>query len=62
LVYALNSDGTLKWSHQTVGGSGERSVIQTSPAIGGDGTLYISGWIGDPQPTMFFLYAFGPAP
>jgi len=61
-VYALTPDGTLKWRYQTKGEPGERGVIQTSPAISGDGSLYISGWIGNPQPKKYLLYAFGPAP
>jgi outer membrane protein assembly factor BamB len=54
-VYALDPAGTLKWEHQT------GTVIQTSPAIGPDGTLYLSGWqnvtIGP-----WILFAFGPGP
>lgn len=34
-LYAINADGTLKWSFQTKG------AIESSPAIGSDGTIYI---------------------
>ena len=34
-VYALNPDGTMKWSYTTP------ATIRSSPAIGSDGTLYI---------------------
>ena len=44
-LYALNSDGTLKWGSPTIGG------ITGSPAIGSDGTVYA----GSDQ-----IYAFNP--
>ena len=47
-VYALNSDGTLKWNFTTGG------EIQGSPAIGSDGTIYI-GTYGDNN-----VYALNP--
>jgi len=34
-LYAINPDGTLKWTYGTNG------AIQSSPAIGADGTIYI---------------------
>lgn len=34
-LYALNADGTLKWTYATGGG------IKSSPAIGYDGTIYV---------------------
>jgi large repetitive protein len=34
-LYALNSDGTVKWSYSTGGD------IRSSPAIGSDGTIYV---------------------
>jgi outer membrane protein assembly factor BamB len=59
-VYALHADGTLQWRYDTDDGvAGERSVIQASPALGGNGTLYISGWIGTPLPSRYRLFAFG---
>jgi len=51
--YAINQDGTLKWSSQTGG------KVESSPAIGADGTVYVGSNDGA-------LYAFGtvnePAP
>lgn len=61
-VYALDRYGFLKWRHHIAGGTGERAVIQSSPAIGWGGTLYIAGWIDNPQPTRCILFAFGPDP
>ena len=46
-VYALNPDGSLKWSHTTGG------EVRSSPAIGGDGTVYVGSY--DQK-----IYAFGP--
>jgi len=46
-VYALNPDGSLKWSYQTEG------KVSSSPAIGADGIIYIGSWDGK-------VYAFGP--
>ncbi|MBN2373881.1 PQQ-like beta-propeller repeat protein [bacterium] len=46
-VYALTSDGGLKWSYQTQG------EVSSSPAIGSDGTVYIGSCDGK-------IYAFGP--
>ena len=46
-IYALNSDGTLKWKYAT----GDHLNLN-SPAIGNDGTIYIGSWDGK-------LYAFG---
>ena len=37
-LYAINPNGTLKWSYTT----GER--IDSSPAIGADGTIYVGSW------------------
>ncbi len=37
-VYAVNSDGTLKWRYEV---PGERQV-RASPAIGSDGTIYVT--------------------
>ncbi len=37
-VYALRSDGTLRWSYQTGGGS---DAILSSPAITSDGIIYV---------------------
>jgi len=47
-VYALNPDGSQKWSYQT------GSSVFGSPTIGGDGTIYIAS-------TDNFLYALTPA-
>ncbi len=50
--YALNQDGTLKWTFETNG-----SVV-SSPAIGADGTIYVGvGAFGTGQPGF---YAFNP--
>ncbi len=45
-VYALNSDGTLKWKYKTGG------FVVSSPLITSDGKLVVSSWDGN-------LYAFG---
>ncbi len=45
-VYALNPDGSLLWSYSTGG------KVESSPAIGADGTVYIGS---DDRK----LYAFG---
>ena len=37
-LYALNPDGTLKWSYAT------GNWVYSSPAIGADGTLYVGSW------------------
>ncbi len=37
-LFAVNPDGTVKWSFDT-GGEGE-----STPAIGEDGTIYVGGW------------------
>lgn len=37
-IYALNPDGTLKWSYKT-GGS-----VKSSPAIGENGTIYVGSY------------------
>ena len=34
-LYAINADGALKWTFQT------KDAIESSPAIGPDGTVYI---------------------
>ena len=47
-VYALNSDGTVKWTYPTGG------KLNTPPAIGADGTIYI-GNFGDNK-----VYALNP--
>ncbi|MBN2103978.1 PQQ-binding-like beta-propeller repeat protein, partial [bacterium] len=39
-VYALNPDGTEKWSYATV------SQVQSSPAIASDGTIYFGSYNG----------------
>lgn len=48
-VYAINPDGTLKWSYDTdkdrsfycPSGDWFHSAVESSPAIGADGTIYI---------------------
>jgi outer membrane protein assembly factor BamB len=45
--YALNSDGTLKWTN-----SGNSNSIVSSPAIGADGSIYVGSYGG-------IFYAFG---
>ena len=37
-LYALRSDGTLKWTYET------GSFIRSSPAIDHDGTIYVGSW------------------
>lgn len=53
-LYALNPDGSLKWSYKI--NVSEASVaidrVRSSPAIGSDGTVYIGSYSGK-------LYAFG---
>jgi outer membrane protein assembly factor BamB len=39
LLFAINPDGTLKWTFNF--GSAFASVVQSSPAIGSDGTIYV---------------------
>jgi outer membrane protein assembly factor BamB len=48
-LYAINPDGSLKWSFPTV------SSVISSPAIGGDGTIYVGSY-------DYKLYAIGPGP
>ena len=48
-IYAVNSDGTLKW-RKSIGGD-----IVSAPAIGEDGTVYIGDGRDDG-----YLHAFGP--
>ena len=43
-LYAINPDGTLKWSYQTGG------YVDSSPAIGTDGTIYVGS-------NDYYLYA-----
>lgn len=47
-LYAINPNGSFKWSHTTDG------EIWTSPAIGADGTIYVAS--SDPN----YLYAIDP--
>jgi outer membrane protein assembly factor BamB len=46
-LYAINPDGSLKWSYTT------GHDVRSSPAIGADGTVYVGS--DDKK-----LYAFGP--
>jgi len=46
-IYAINPDGTLKWTYHTGG------AITSSPAIDEDGTIYVGSWDN-------YLYAFYP--
>ena len=39
-LYAIKSDGTLKWAYTT------DHYITASPAVGSDGTIYIGSWDG----------------
>jgi len=48
-VYALNPNGTLKWSYNTGG-----TITGSAPVIGSDGTIYIGNSSGH------YLYAFNP--
>ena len=47
--YAINSDGSLKWSYTT------GNEVWSSPAIAADGTVYVGSF--DDK-----LYAFGESP
>ena len=47
-LYALNPDGTLKWSYQT-----GNDIYHSSPTIGSDGTIYVGS-------TDYKLYALNP--
>lgn len=37
-LYALNSNGSLKWAYCTGG------WVRSSPALGADGTVYLGSW------------------
>lgn len=50
-LYAVNADGSLKWSFATEGYEG---YIESSPGVGLDGTIYVGSWDGN-------LYALNPA-
>nr|WP_319377587.1 PKD domain-containing protein [uncultured Methanoregula sp.] len=58
-VYAINLDGTLKWTYLTGG------AIQSSPAVGADGTIYIGNagdnklYALDPDGTLKWAYTTG---
>ena len=39
-VYALHTDGTVKWSWRTA----DATAITSSPAVGADGTIYFAGY------------------
>lgn len=41
-LWALNADGTLKWSHVTNDYSGSMSIVVSPPVIGKDGIIYVS--------------------
>jgi outer membrane protein assembly factor BamB len=53
--YAVNLDGTLKWSYNT------GSVHDSSPAIGSDGTIYVGGRDVFPGGPGFKFFAFNPS-
>jgi outer membrane protein assembly factor BamB len=53
-LYAINSDGTLKWRYKT----GPECMIPESPAIGTDGTIYISARDNHCPNPHHYLYAF----
>jgi outer membrane protein assembly factor BamB len=55
IVYAITSEGDIKWSFQM--GFGD-TQIPASPAIGADGTIYVNG--GDPGYSNFALVAINP--
>jgi len=57
-LYAVNSNGTLKWSFLTGG------VVRSSPAIGADGTVYVGSYDNrlyalNPDGTVKWSYATG---
>lgn len=41
-LYAIKPDGTLKWTFDT----DPSGNVQSSPAIGDDGTIYVGSWLG----------------
>ena len=57
-LYALNSDGTLKWNYTL--NDGTESVIVGSPAICNDGTIYLLGQFSNIQRTYGTLLALNP--
>src|SRR5208282_5569328 len=40
-LYAVNPNGTQKWAYTT------GDIVESSPAIGSDGTIYFSTWSGN---------------
>ncbi|UCD14668.1 MAG: PQQ-binding-like beta-propeller repeat protein [Thermoplasmatales archaeon] len=54
ILYAINSDGTLKWKYDS-GSSG----MCASPAIGHDRTVYAAGGAGEGE--LSYTFAFNPA-
>jgi eukaryotic-like serine/threonine-protein kinase len=46
-LYAINPDGSLKWTYIT------GDYVRSSPAIGANGTVYVGSYDGK-------LYAIGP--
>jgi FOG: WD40-like repeat len=46
-VYAINPNGTLKWSYLVGGGGGGVFDIDSSPGFGPDGAIYIGGFDGN---------------
>lgn len=66
-LFAINSDGTVKWSYlMPTPSTNEVHTVTTSAAIGGDGTVYlgVDGWrfikIKGKTVLEGGLYAFGP--
>ena len=58
MLYALNPDGSLKWSYQTGG------EVYSSPAIGADGTVYVGSCDGkvyalNPDGSLKWSYTTG---
>lgn len=45
--YALNSDGTQKWSLSLTTESGSQELYDGSPALGSDGTIYVTSQNGN---------------
>jgi len=55
-LFALNPDGSMKWDFQ----AGQDFVIQSTPAIGSDGTIYFGTWDGIDNAMTGKIFAVNP--
>jgi outer membrane protein assembly factor BamB len=55
-IYAINSDGTLRW-RKYIANQG----LVSSPSISSDGTVYIGSWWGSPSGSFGCIHAFNDA-